>query len=63
MNVTRNQDLGIERGKGARRIKVPGSGHRRGLDLYEFVVVVENHLKTKVQVSYNYPNYYNYMDF
>ena len=40
MNVTRNQDLGIERGKVARRVKVPGPGHRRGLDLYEFVVVV-----------------------
>ena len=38
MNVTRNQDLGIEKGKVARRVKVPGPGHRRGLDLYEFVV-------------------------
>ena len=45
MNVTRNQDLGIEKGKGEHRLKVPGPGHRKGLDLYEFVVVVVKTMK------------------
>ena len=46
MNLTRNQDLVIERGKVACRVKVPGPGHRRGLDLYEFVVVVVKSMKS-----------------
>ena len=45
MNVTRNQDFGIENGKGERRIKVPGPGHRRGRDSYEFLVVVVKNMK------------------
>ena len=48
MNVTRNQDLGIERAKVMRRVKVPGPGHQRGLDLCEFVVVVVKSMKSPI---------------